>query len=76
MDLAHLSYIRGTRHDGHSGDKGQTELRETAFDQLVLEKGHKDMLLSLVAQHYRSKESLTAASEQVDIVRGKGTVYM
>ncbi|RAK75169.1 P-loop containing nucleoside triphosphate hydrolase protein, partial [Aspergillus fijiensis CBS 313.89] len=48
------------------------KFRETAFDQLVLEEGHKKMLLSLVAQHYRDKESPTAANEQVDIVRGKG----
>ncbi|PYI32149.1 P-loop containing nucleoside triphosphate hydrolase protein, partial [Aspergillus indologenus CBS 114.80] len=60
LDLTHLSYIRGIR------------VRETAFDQLVLEEGHKKMLLSLVAQHYRDKESPTAANEQVDIVRGKG----
>lgn len=53
-------------------DQGKPQVRETAFDQLVLEEGHKKMLLSLVAQHYRDKESPTAANEQVDIVRGKG----
>ncbi|PYH40397.1 P-loop containing nucleoside triphosphate hydrolase protein, partial [Aspergillus saccharolyticus JOP 1030-1] len=37
-----------------------------------IREGHKKMLLSLVAQHYRDKESPTAANEQVDIVRGKG----
>jgi hypothetical protein len=47
--------------------------RKTAFDRLVLEDGHKDMILSLTAQHFRDKD--TAASgptEQVDIVKGKG----
>ncbi|EFX02041.1 aaa family ATPase [Grosmannia clavigera kw1407] len=35
-------------------------------------EGHKKMVLSLVAQHFRNKESSTADTEQVDIVRGKG----
>ncbi|RAL07134.1 uncharacterized protein BO97DRAFT_357173, partial [Aspergillus homomorphus CBS 101889] len=37
-----------------------------------IREGHKKILLSLVAQHYRDKESPSAANEQVDIVRGKG----
>ena len=47
--------------------------QETAFDQLVLPEGHKKMVLSLIAQHFRDKESGTTDTEQVDIVRGKGT---
>ncbi|KAK0716568.1 hypothetical protein B0T21DRAFT_63836 [Apiosordaria backusii] len=43
-----------------------------AFDQLVLPDGHKDMVLSLIAQHYRDKASQTGEREQIDIVRGKG----
>lgn len=46
--------------------------RETAFDQLVLPEKHKDIVVSLVAQHYRDKESAAKDYEQVDIVRGKG----
>ncbi|RAH47338.1 ATP-binding protein, partial [Aspergillus brunneoviolaceus CBS 621.78] len=72
LDLTHLSYIRGIRVESKGEDQGKPQVRETAFDQLVLEEGHKKMLLSLVAQHYRDKESPTAANEQVDIVRGKG----
>jgi len=45
-----------------------------AFHQLVLPKGHKDIILSLIAQHYRDKESSAGETEQVDIIRGKGTV--
>ncbi|KAK6220696.1 hypothetical protein LQW54_001887 [Pestalotiopsis sp. IQ-011] len=46
--------------------------RKTAFDRLVLEKGHKEMILCLTAQHFRDKESSTGPTKQVDIVKGKG----
>ncbi|PYH64407.1 ATP-binding protein [Aspergillus vadensis CBS 113365] len=68
LNLTHLSYIRRPRGDTSAGDQQQ----DMAFHQLVLEEEHKNMLLSLVAQHYRDKESPTAGNEQVDIVRGKG----
>lgn len=47
--------------------------RKTAFDRLVLEKGHKEMILSLTAQHFRDKESASGPTEQTDIVKGKGS---
>lgn len=53
----------------HVGDDSK---RRTAFDQLVLEKGYKKMILSLTAQHFRDKECSTGATKQVDIVKGKG----
>lgn len=59
--------------DGASPKK--KEKRQTAFDQLVLPKGHKEMVLSLIAQHFRDKESASKESketQQVDIIRGKG----
>ncbi|KAI1268650.1 hypothetical protein F5Y18DRAFT_424012 [Xylariaceae sp. FL1019] len=43
-----------------------------AFDQLVLPSGHKDMVKSLIAQHFRDKQSPIAKEDQWDIVRGKG----
>lgn len=46
--------------------------QKTAFDQLVLPPGHKPMVVSLIAQHFRDKESATADDDQNDIVRGKG----
>ncbi|KAL3463506.1 hypothetical protein BJX64DRAFT_116311 [Aspergillus heterothallicus] len=69
LDLTHLMYIdqRGNGPDGVQAGK-----RETAFDQLVLDPYHKRVLQSLVAQHYRDKQSSSMANEQVDIVRGKG----
>jgi hypothetical protein len=43
---------------------------DTAFGQLVLPAGHKKMIKSLVAQHFRDKES--KEGKQVDLVSGKG----
>ncbi|KAK0631215.1 hypothetical protein B0T14DRAFT_559036 [Immersiella caudata] len=52
------------------GSPKATERRENAFDQLVLPPGHKDMVKSLITQHFRDKES--GETESADIVRGKG----
>lgn len=54
---------------------GKKNKDQTAFDQLVLPDGHKNMVRSLVAQHFRDKDSARKGSKetrQVDIVRGKG----
>ncbi|KAH6847754.1 hypothetical protein B0I37DRAFT_375764 [Chaetomium sp. MPI-CAGE-AT-0009] len=53
-----------------NGKSKPPERREDAFDQLVLPPGHKDMVKSLITQHFRDKES--GDREQTDIVRGKG----
>ncbi|TGO15699.1 hypothetical protein BTUL_0037g00510 [Botrytis tulipae] len=45
---------------------------ENGFDQLVLPKGHKDMVKCLIRQHFREKESKLADKDEMDIVRGKG----
>ncbi|KAI0387116.1 hypothetical protein F5Y04DRAFT_243037 [Hypomontagnella monticulosa] len=70
LDLTHLSEAQpsGTRYEG-DGTSG--EQPKTAFDQLVLPDQHKDMILSLVTQHFRSKE-LSHNDQAADIVRGKG----
>ncbi|KAK1518531.1 hypothetical protein CABS01_06065 [Colletotrichum abscissum] len=44
----------------------------TAFDRLVLEKWHRPMIESLIAQHFRDKKSATGEREEFDIVKGKG----
>ncbi|KLU87170.1 hypothetical protein MAPG_06173 [Magnaporthiopsis poae ATCC 64411] len=46
----------------------QAEDGKTAFGQLVLPPGHKEMVTSLVTQHFRDK----ASGGNADIVRGKG----
>ncbi|KAJ6263731.1 hypothetical protein Dda_2301 [Drechslerella dactyloides] len=55
-----------------AADVERIEEDETAFDQLVLPDGHRKMVISLVSQHFRDKESATAQTEQADVVRGKG----
>lgn len=47
----------------------------TAFDRLVLENWHRNMIVSLVSQHFRDKESKTGRSEEFDIVKGKGMIF-
>lgn len=46
----------------------QAEDGKTAFGHLVLPPGHKEMVTSLVTQHFRDK----ASGGNTDIVRGKG----
>lgn len=43
-----------------------------AFNRLVLEKGHHSMIVSLIAQHFRDKKSITGQREEFDLVKGKG----
>lgn len=47
---------------------------QPAFDQLVLPDGHKNIVLSLISQHYRNRDSGRRSIEQSDIVRGKGKI--
>jgi hypothetical protein len=63
LDLKYLSPV----------DEGRK--KKTAFDQLVLPTGHKDIVHCLVAQHFRDKEARVSDNEEVDIVRGKGKSY-
>ncbi|KAK4225137.1 hypothetical protein QBC38DRAFT_270746 [Podospora fimiseda] len=64
----------GTKRGHSAADKSPTQNpdQETSFDQLVLPRGHKDMVLSLITQHFRDKSSDRSGDDQVDIVRGKG----
>lgn len=59
-----------------TGDDDLEDGNRGAFGQLVLPPGHKRMVLSLISQHFRSKQSQNSTDEQVDIVRGKGTTYI
>ncbi|KAJ4387487.1 hypothetical protein N0V93_008079 [Gnomoniopsis smithogilvyi] len=45
---------------------------ENALDQLVLPKGHKDVVKSLISQHFQDKASRRYAVEEKDLIRGKG----
>ncbi|KAL3464636.1 hypothetical protein BJX64DRAFT_286129 [Aspergillus heterothallicus] len=44
------------------------------FDRHVLNDKHKDIIVSLFAQHFRDKKSTNRQREQVDIVREKGRI--
>ncbi|KAI0550444.1 hypothetical protein F4679DRAFT_542410 [Xylaria curta] len=44
----------------------------SAFDRLELPDGHREMVKSLVTQHFRDKQSAFARDEQTDLIRGKG----
>lgn len=46
---------------------------ENTFDLLVLPPGHRNMVESLVTQHYLDKASASDETDEMDIVRGKGT---
>lgn len=82
LDLAYLTDIQSRSEavsdnassttDAKEMDKKKEPSEITAFDRLVLPEGHKPMIVSLIAQHFRDKESKGAQTEQIDIVRGKG----
>ena len=73
LDLDHLTEVSSTTEDvdlTKQDDPIQNDT--TAFGRLVLPPRHKEMVLSLVAQHFRNKATQKGRDEQVDIVRGKG----
>ncbi|KAI0100561.1 hypothetical protein GGR51DRAFT_351928 [Nemania sp. FL0031] len=43
-----------------------------AFERLELPGGHRQMVKSLVTQHFRGRQATLARDEQTDLVRGKG----
>jgi hypothetical protein len=45
---------------------------QNTFDLLVLPPGHREMVESLVTQHFLDKASAYDETDEVDIVRGKG----
>ncbi|KAI0877666.1 hypothetical protein GGS24DRAFT_487711 [Hypoxylon argillaceum] len=72
LDLTYLSEVQpsGTEDEDINGTGQGTKGSIPAFDQLVLPPGHKNMILSLITQHFREKELIY--NERTDIVRGKG----
>ncbi|KAK3371795.1 hypothetical protein B0T24DRAFT_531458 [Lasiosphaeria ovina] len=75
LDLTYLNEIKETSGATKSPEavvEGSEEWENTAFGRLVLPDGHKKMVLSLTAQHFRDKDPSRGQNEQVDIVRGKG----
>ncbi|KAF3765641.1 P-loop containing nucleoside triphosphate hydrolase protein [Cryphonectria parasitica EP155] len=69
LDLTHLEY--------DNEDNRNSVLN--AFDSLILPDGHKDMVQSLVTQHFRDKrvrekhaDNKTYTDMRTDLIRGKG----
>lgn len=73
LDLSYLSEVPASGIDSAQADDDVNEGSHGAFAQLVLPKGHKEMVLSLISQHFRNKQSPESNDENLDIVRGKGT---
>ncbi|CEN59820.1 hypothetical protein ASPCAL02261 [Aspergillus calidoustus] len=77
LDLSYLIEVHPRKHEpatrSRADSTGNTEAKEpTTFSRLVLNEKHKHMIVSLIAQHFRDKKSISGQREQVDIVRGKG----
>jgi hypothetical protein len=77
LDLSYLTEVHPRKHEpatrSRADSTGNTEAKEpTTFSRLVLNEKHKHMIVSLIAQHFRDKKSISGQREQVDIVRGKG----
>jgi len=78
LDLTYMTEMH--REDTASTPDEELEVKSgkgkkgpvTAFDRLVLEEGHRPMIVSLISQHFRDKKSATGQKEQFDIVKGKG----
>ncbi|UKZ78990.1 hypothetical protein TrVFT333_006741 [Trichoderma virens FT-333] len=75
-----LSYITDV-HPSIPADVGDNSAVEpnvdevepgNALDRLVLEEGHRNMIVSLISQHFREKASSRSQKEEFDIVKGKG----
>lgn len=47
---------------------------DEGFGQLVLPTGHKDMVKSMIRQHFKSRKNMKDESNKTDIVRGKGRI--
>lgn len=83
MDLKYLSPLSlggRTRHvadnilAGGNVTKSPNATAETTLDQLVLPPGHKNIVKSLISQHFQDKATGRYEAEEKDVVRGKGTV--
>ncbi|EMD70221.1 hypothetical protein COCSADRAFT_177807 [Bipolaris sorokiniana ND90Pr] len=81
LDLSHLTEVHppeappmtaATAGKGTSHQQRKEHEPSLVFNRLVLEKGHRSMVVSLIAQHFRDKKSITGQREEFDLVKGKG----
>lgn len=77
LDITGLTYPNTLKKPIFGDDEtGDAENPDDFFEQLVLPKGHKDLVKSLIAQHFRYRASAQSGSDQTDIIRGKGKQYL
>ncbi|KAI0468396.1 hypothetical protein F4859DRAFT_506015 [Xylaria cf. heliscus] len=62
LDLTFLKYENADARNSVLG----------AFNRLELPDGHREMVRSLVTQHFRDKQTAFARDDQTDLVKGKG----
>lgn len=68
MNLMYISEVEYKKRKAlESSDNPSTGGMKTAFEELVLPAGHKDVIVSLVAQHFRDQ-----GQHEIDLFRGKG----
>ncbi|KAI1365430.1 hypothetical protein F5Y08DRAFT_304074 [Xylaria arbuscula] len=75
LDVEELMELDEYRRRREIEDSTGQTTGHNAFDNLVFPKDgldRKKIVRSLVAQHFRDKESTTSRDEQSDIIRGKG----
>ncbi|KFA49245.1 hypothetical protein S40293_10173 [Stachybotrys chartarum IBT 40293] len=76
LDLGDLMDVdEYRRKQDEKGQLDPMDQKQTAFDSLVFPKDdldRKEIIRSLVSQHFQDRESITSREEQVDIVKGKG----
>jgi hypothetical protein len=84
MDLKYLSPLNPGGRNRNVGDailaggnvtRSSSATAETTLDQLVLPPGHKNIVKSLISQHFQDKATGRYEAEEKDVVRGKGTVF-
>ncbi|KAI0907575.1 hypothetical protein F4823DRAFT_602608 [Ustulina deusta] len=71
LSVSQVTPIRDSNSDSIDGSSRKCD-REEIFDQLVLPQGHKEMIKSLIAQHFRDKQNAAGRGDLWDLVRGKG----
>ncbi|KKA28842.1 hypothetical protein TD95_000246 [Thielaviopsis punctulata] len=73
LDVGLLQQLESKgRNIKSSGGDSKEKKQVKGFNDLVLPKGHEDMVVSLIEQHARNKLLDKNNKEQYDIVHGKG----
>ncbi|KAF5494460.1 hypothetical protein CGCS363_v009071 [Colletotrichum siamense] len=53
-------------------NSSERDLTIDAFERLELPEGHRELVQSLVTQHFRNRQSSFTRDEQTDLIKGKG----